>query len=75
MQADTAGEDDFSYFRRRPDVRRRVRFSTDGEFGPEITAQARGRPIIVMVAVGLNANGIPTRARAFAFSDIEGGHA
>ena len=72
---DDRGEDDWTFFRRRPGINRRVRFSTDGEFGPEIAAQARGRAIIVMVAVGLNASGIPTRARAFTFSEIEGGRA
>jgi hypothetical protein len=65
---DNTGEDDRSFFTRRPEARHRFRSPLPGEFSPAILSeariQARGREVLVMVVIDRDASGIPsTRAR------------
>jgi hypothetical protein len=65
---DNTGEDDRSFFTRRPEARHRFRSPFDGEFSAAILSeariQARGREVLVLVVIDRDASGIPsTRGR------------
>ena len=65
---DDRGEDDFVYFTRHPGASHRFRLPVDDEFPDEVMReariQARGREVLVLVAIDRNASGQPTtRAR------------
>jgi hypothetical protein len=73
---DDRGEDDDTFFRRRPHVNERTRLPFDGELPPAMVAIARGRSVFVSVAIQRDRAGNPTtRARAVFCSDIDGGRA
>jgi hypothetical protein len=68
--ADDRGEDDFSYFSARPDVRTRIRAAFRGEFPRKILKRGRGQPAVVIVAIERDHAGNPTtRARSITFLD------
>jgi hypothetical protein len=71
--ADTAGEDDRTYFGRRPDATTRTRLPFPNEFAPELLT--RGAFIHVLLIRDPLTNEPRTRARAIFYSDIEGGRA
>ena len=65
---DDAGEDDATFFTRRPEVQHRFRLPLPDEFSAAILSearhQARGREVLVMVVIDRDASGRPsTRAR------------
>jgi hypothetical protein len=72
---DASGEDDFTFFRRRPHERTRIRSPFPGEFPRKILKQHRGRTAVVIVAVDRDpVTGDPrNRARGVLF--VEGGRA
>jgi hypothetical protein len=57
---DDAGEDDLAYFAARPWARTRVRLAFVGEFPRKVMKLARGRDLVVLVAVERDAAGRPT---------------
>ena len=74
IEQDRADEDDLTYFRRRPYARTRIRSAFPGEFPRKILKRARGRDLVVMVAIERGATGQPMRrARGVYFT--EGGRA
>jgi hypothetical protein len=65
---DAGGEDDWTFFSARPNVRTRTRCAFPGEFPQQILRQGRGRQAVVVVAVERNSAGEPTtRARGLLF--------
>jgi hypothetical protein len=78
---DDCGEDDFAYFRRRPDVSSRLRLPFPDEFPADVIELARGRSMargamVVIVVIDRDSAGNPTtRGRGISFSDIEEGRA
>jgi hypothetical protein len=70
--ADTAGEDDETFFRRRPRVNTRTRLPFESEFPPGVLE----RGAFVHVLIIRNSDGSPgTRAHAIFYSNIDGGRA
>jgi hypothetical protein len=75
VEIDRAGETDIAYFRARPEARTRIRSATPGEFPRKVLKRARGRQVVVMVAIDRDpVTGEPTR-RARAIHFAEGGRA
>ena len=76
--ADDRGEDDETFFRRRPGARHRFRLPLPGEFSAAILSeariQARGREVVVLVVSDRDARGIPS-ARARGLVCLPGGTA
>jgi hypothetical protein len=69
---DDTGEDDRSFFTRRPEARHRFRAPFPDEFSAAILSeartQARGREVLVMVVTDRDASGRPSiRARGLVF--------
>jgi len=75
LAADDIGEDDWTFFRARPNERSRIRSPFPGEFPRKILKQGRGRQAVVIVAIDRDAvTGEPrTRGRGILF--VEGGRA
>lgn len=72
--AQVGAQDDLSYFIANPGARTRVRAAIAGEFPSQVSRMARGRQLIVLVAIERDAAGQPTtRTRGVYFAD--GGNA
>jgi len=72
---DTSGEDDWTFFRARPETTTRIRSAFPGEFSRKILKQGRGRQAVIIVAIARDpVTGEPrTRGRGILF--VEGGRA
>jgi hypothetical protein len=67
---DHAGADDLAYFRAHAEARTRIRSPFVGEFPRKVLKRARGRQLLVVVAVDRDAAGQPAaRARGLVFAD------
>jgi hypothetical protein len=65
-----AQDDDLSYFRANPGARTRIRAAFTNELPRALRRRARGRQLVVLVAVERDASGQPTtRARGVFFAD------
>jgi hypothetical protein len=68
--ADDAGESDLAFFRARPEAKTRIRAAYPGEFPVDLLPDARGRTLLVIVAIQRDLAGQPLhRARGLIFAD------
>jgi hypothetical protein len=75
IEQDHAGEDDLTFFRRRPYARTRVRSAFPGEFPRKILKRARGRDLVVVVAIERDPITNEPKARGRSLHFAEGGRA